>query len=162
PVLLDVQLQQLVAAVVADDELGADAMMGGRPERLDRVHAPAVAGEADDGPVWVSQLGPDRTRDADPERAAPRLVVTTRLVRREVRGEAGRAGQRLVEDHALRAQPLRELTHEPGGAHGRLVPGGRVSRPRLLVLIVSARASCRPPRGSTGQIVPAHRRLQGR
>src|SRR5262245_6842783 len=70
PVLLHVQLEQLVAAVVADDELRADPVPRGRPHGLDRVHRAAVAAEADHGLVGHRELDAQGAREADAERAA--------------------------------------------------------------------------------------------
>src|SRR6266567_3950120 len=75
PVLLDVDFEDPVAAVIADHDLGADLMVRGRPQRLDRVHGAPVAGEAEDGPFGVSQLEPKCSGYSHPQRAAPGLKV---------------------------------------------------------------------------------------
>ena len=106
PVLLHVQLQQLVAAVVADDELRADVVARGRPHRLDRVHRAAVAAEADHGLVRHRELDAERAREADAERAA----AGRRSSGRAAFGgrwcvSSGDDGQRLVEDRRRRRAP---------------------------------------------------------
>src|SRR5205085_2868746 len=87
PVLVDVQLQQLVAAVVADHELGGHAVPGCGPQGLVRVHAAAVAREAPDRLVRVGDLEPDGAGDADSQGPAAGQVVLARGGGDEVPGE---------------------------------------------------------------------------
>ena len=73
PVLADVRLEQPVRPVVADDVLDRQVVPRRRPERLDRVHRAAVAGDGQDRLVAEGRLHPDAARQPDPERAAPGL-----------------------------------------------------------------------------------------
>ena len=57
PILFDIELEQLVALVIADYKLGADVVVGGGPQGLDGVHTSAVTAEANDRFIGVSQLG---------------------------------------------------------------------------------------------------------
>src|SRR4051794_41200513 len=57
-----------VAAVAQDHEEGADAVLDGAPERLDRVERGAVADDRDHGTVRLRHAHPDRSgeREAEP------------------------------------------------------------------------------------------------
>jgi len=54
PILQNVELQYLIAAIVADDEFGIDIVVRSGPKRLDGVHAAAIARE----PITVCLDGP--------------------------------------------------------------------------------------------------------
>ena len=73
PILQDVQFEQHVGLVVADDKLGADMMVSGGPQRLDGVQAAAVAGETDHGFVGVGQFERQGAGDAHTQGTAAGL-----------------------------------------------------------------------------------------
>src|SRR5215210_2658782 len=89
PVLPDVELQQLVAVVVADHELGRHVVAHCGPQGLDGVHAAAVTGEAEDDLARVGQLKADGPGDPGAQRPAPGEEVLARRAGRQVPGEVG-------------------------------------------------------------------------
>ena len=115
PVRVDVELQELVRAVVAHHELGPGAVPHRRPQRLNGVHAAAVAGKTDNGLVRVGQLGPHGARKPDAQRAAAGHEIVPWRGGRQVARQARRTGKAFVEDDGisrnLLGQHLRELRH---------------------------------------------------
>jgi len=122
PVLLNIDFEDPVAAVVADYDFRADLVMRGRPQRLNRVHGAPVAGEAEHRPLGLSQLKAQRSGDSHPQGAAPSLEVGTGPVWYEITDEIRRRGDRLVEDDEVIGSQLGQLSHELGGRHRQLAP----------------------------------------
>ena len=89
------------------------AVVGRRPQGLDGVHAAAVAGEADDGPVRVGELQ-RRSRPGMPTPSEPPRVWKNEPGRRGGRyrvssGEKVSASSKMI---ASVGQPARQLLHE--------------------------------------------------
>src|ERR1700674_4002238 len=139
PVLLNVELENPVAAVVTDDEFGIDPVVHCSPKRLDRVHGTPIAGEADHGAAWVRELEPDGSRDAHPERPSAGLEVRPWVLRWQVPSEVRRRGQRFVEYHRVVRQSCGELCHEASGLQWDLIPAApiRLSFSRIYALACS-------------------------
>src|SRR3990172_2262855 len=74
-----VELEDAVGVVVGDDPGDGHAVVGGGPERLDRVEGGAVADDGEDGPGRPSQLDAGGGGQAGAEAAAGRAVVGARL-----------------------------------------------------------------------------------
>ena len=89
PILHNIEFQQHITLIVADDELGPDIVVGRRPEGLDRVHAAPIAGEADDRLIGLSQFQAQRAGDTHTERAATRLEKVAGFGRRDITGQFG-------------------------------------------------------------------------
>src|SRR5436853_82075 len=73
PVLADVRLEQPVRPVVADDVLDRQFVPRRGPERLNRVHAAAIARDRQNRLVRQRRLDADGAGQAEAERAAARL-----------------------------------------------------------------------------------------
>ena len=112
--MLDVQLEQPVRAVVADDELGADVVAGGRPERLDRVHAPPSPVNPTTVLSGCASLTPIAPGNAHAERSAARQEVLRRVGRggryRTTAGELVSASSKMIASSGSCAG---QLLHEP-------------------------------------------------
>src|SRR5215469_12425820 len=77
-VLLNIEFQQFVTVIVADNELGSNLVVSGSPQSWNGIHTATVAAEAYDGPVGMSQLDANRAWEADAQRtAACRKVVAS-------------------------------------------------------------------------------------
>ncbi len=65
PILQNVELQYLIALIVADDEFSIDLVVCSGPERLDSVHAAAIARKADYRFIWMGYFDTNGPRNAD-------------------------------------------------------------------------------------------------
>ena len=125
---------------------GVDAVAGRGPQRLDRVHAAAVAGEADHRLVRVGQLHADRAGDADARATRRGSGSSGPAAWRQVRDQLRRGGQRLVEHHQVRRAPAGRARARNGSDQACRVVGrrGRLGSAAALIAALGGRGAVRP------------------
>ena len=160
PVRVDVELEQPVALVVAHHELGADAVVRRGPERLDGVHASAIAAESDDGLIGPAELDANRSRETDAERSATGLEEMSGPDRGQIAVQVGRAGEGFVEDDRVRRQFAAELVHEACRMHRDGVSGLQIGRALGCLLALLSAGHCLDARRRRPLLGDRHHAIQ--
>src|SRR6266487_3083603 len=157
-----VEFEDAIGAVVRDYPSHGNLMVGGRPQRLDRVERRAVAAYRQDRPVLSSELYADWVWHARAEPTSRRTVMRPCLREAQVAHEVAARGHGFVEDDRVRQHCVRDFAHHPPGIYRYRVParaGGAFQRLHHLS------AHCFDGPGAIPRGVPLclrHRLLQAR
>ena len=135
-------LEDAVFAVRQDHEHDCELVVSGGPQRLDRVHRGAVAGDRDDRTVRHRDLDADRAGQplADAAAATAEIIAKTAIVERAREIEARRDA--FVHDHDILGQAAPKLGRDARHRGWLAVPALFKSRPIILLL----------PRAQVGEI----------
>src|SRR5690349_12509815 len=90
-------LDNAVTAIVADHDIERQLVMRGGPERLDRIHRAAVAGEAHDRTIRISEADADGGRQAPTDAAGSKRMIAVAVAMRAQREELAARREALVD-----------------------------------------------------------------
>src|SRR3954447_13197804 len=92
-------LDDSVTAIVEHEKRDRQFLMGGGPERLDRIHGAAVSKQGDHLAVGPGELDADRGGDAPTDPAADIAEIAVAVAQAQEGREVRRGGQSLVDDN---------------------------------------------------------------
>ena len=98
---LQAVLEDLVALVVGDHEDHRQLLVGGTPQRRDRVHGAAVADHGHDAALGLGDLDADGRGDAPADAAAHIAEEAVAVAEGEVVRQGHRAGQAFLDDDGV-------------------------------------------------------------
>ncbi len=103
---MDALLQDPVATVIDDDEHHAEAVVGGGPERLVRVHCAPVPDQRHHRSAREGELHAERRGEPPADAAAPEAEEALGVLAAEELPEAASRGDRFLHDHGVGRQAL--------------------------------------------------------
>ena len=140
---LEALLEDAIAAVVGDHVGDRQLLVGGAPQRLDRVHGAAVAGVAQDRARRLGQRHADGGRQAPADAAGGKAVEAVAVAIGDEIVDVAPGGQAFVDDHRSGVSALEICRVRQSGSIGAALPrpsrrDARSARLALQLLLASA------------------------
>ncbi len=106
-------LDDAVAAIVDDDEVERQLVVGRGPQRLDRIHRRAVAGIAHHRARRIGEADADRGRQAPADAAGSQRVITVAVAMRPQADDLARRGEALIDQDRIVGHRFHDLQRQP-------------------------------------------------